>query len=531
MNPPQPAHRPEFTVRCACGIAYHTSDEHVGKKLPCRCGRTVDVVRPAEHKPPITSTSSAKRGSRSNELFAAEASTSHSGSRRRKRSHHEGDAAPGFLASFSKYREERKARRSSSAHRSSGGASTSSSARRRRTPNGMFGRVWQPISIWLASTLRPLFFGAPFNRAVAALAWGYLAAVTLSWFMLVFTSERVLPGTIIAYGPRFLSLYPLLLLAPLSALFARATLWPLLLGSWVAFVPLMGARFSPTTLFAAHNAGPPAPGTLRILTFNAEGGARLAFDLPIMLREQQPDIVTFQECGDRLWDALEGMKGWYSRHYSNLCTASRWPIADMEMMPRADLARIHELGFGGTGLVMRSSIDTPRGPLVLINLHLETARKGLEGMLSNGAAALDDPLNVAVDKRDEAVQPEPSQFQRFEINALIRNAESQRASRYASQNITRAPIIVAGDFNLPVESTIFQDHWRAFTDAFEAKGNGLGWSKREGRWLRIRIDHVLTNDAGPKPVHVEIGPDYSSDHLPVIVDLAWPRTMAERGKP
>ena len=61
--------------------------------------------------------------------------------------------------------------------------------------------------------------------------------------------------------------------------------------------------------------GPPAAGTFRILTFNAEGGGRLAFDLPILLQEQQPDIVTFQECGDKLWDVLEAQKGWYTKHY------------------------------------------------------------------------------------------------------------------------------------------------------------------------------------------------------------------------
>jgi vancomycin resistance protein VanJ len=379
--------------------------------------------------------------------------------------------------------------------------------------------------------LRPVFFGQPLQRVVAGMAWAYLVAMTAAWILLVFTSERVLPGTIIAYGPRFLALYPLLVLIPLSALFARTTLWPLLLATGIVLIPIMGARISPSTLFAGHTSGPPAPGTFRLLTFNAEGGGRLAFDLPVMLREQQPDLVTFQECGDKLWDALAAQKGWYTKHYSNLCTASRWPITEVDMMPREDLVRIHELGFGGTGLVMRTYLDTPHGPLVLINLHLETARKGLEGMLGKEGFIPDDPLSTVTQKVDESVQPEPSNLKRFEINTIIRTAESQRASRYASQGINRAPIIVAGDFNLPVESTIFQDHWRAFTDAFESRGNGLGWSKREGRWLRIRIDHVLTNDVGPKPLRIELGPDYSSDHLPVIVDLAWPTARTSPGKP
>ena len=75
-----------------------------------------------------------------------------------------------------------------------------------------------------------------------------------------------------------------------------------------------------------------------------------------------------------------------------------------------------------------------------------------------------------------------------------------------------------GDFNLPVESTIYRTHWQHFTNAFEEVGNGLGWTKQEGKLLRIRIDHVLMNDR-LEPRLVKVGRDWYSDHLPVIVDL------------
>ena len=82
-------------------------------------------------------------------------------------------------------------------------------------------------------------------------------------------------------------------------------------------------------------------------------------------------------------------------------------------------------------------------------------------------------------------------------------------------------MLVAGGFNLPVESTIYRAYWRDLRNAFEETGTGFGWSKGEGKLLRIRIDHVLGNATAPRPVGTWLGPDWGSDHRPVIADLRW----------
>lgn len=78
-------------------------------------------------------------------------------------------------------------------------------------------------------------------------------------------------------------------------------------------------------------------------------------------------------------------------------------------------------------------------------------------------------------------------------------------------------MIVAGDFNTPVESRIFQQHWGDITDAFSYAGSGFGMTKYNG-WIRARIDHVLTGD-GITPERAVVGQDLGSDHRPLIVDL------------
>jgi endonuclease/exonuclease/phosphatase (EEP) superfamily protein YafD len=101
------------------------------------------------------------------------------------------------------------------------------------------------------------------------------------------------------------------------------------------------------------------------------------------------------------------------------------------------------------------------------------------------------------------------------LNTTLRDVEATLARRWVDAG--RAPTIVAGDFNTPVESRIFQEHWGDFADAFSRAGNGLGMTKYNG-WIRIRIDHVLTDDAW-RAARARVWTDVGSDHRAVIADL------------
>jgi endonuclease/exonuclease/phosphatase family metal-dependent hydrolase len=155
-------------------------------------------------------------------------------------------------------------------------------------------------------------------------------------------------------------------------------------------------------------------------------------------------------------------------------------------------------GIGGSGDVVRYLIATPSGDVQVTNLHLETPRKGFDGL-----AVLD------VDRLRE--------------NTLLRDIESDLARRWVDQGVAKrpVPVLVAGDFNTPVESRVFQAHWsEGLQDAFSQVGRGLGMTKYNG-WIRARIDHVLTGP-GWYVRRTEIGYDLGSDHRPLIVDLVLP---------
>jgi endonuclease/exonuclease/phosphatase (EEP) superfamily protein YafD len=326
------------------------------------------------------------------------------------------------------------------------------------------------------------------------LSWAYLAAVSLAGLILWGLSDRWWPATVLLFISRWVLLLPLLILVPAALVLKRSMLLPLALGAFIATVPVAGFRFGLLRLMP-HPAGQP----VRVLTFNADEGNVLAVELPNVLEEWRPDVVGFQECGDELRAAVVGMKGWYHHSVRQLCFLSRFPISDSAVMDRSalEVVKESEAGIGGTGDVVRYTIQTPSGPVNITNLHLETPRKGFEGLFEAG---------FRVD--------------RLQANTELRTIESGLARNWVSAG--PLPTLVIGDFNTPVESRIFQDNWGDLTDAWSRVGFGFGMTKNNG-WIRVRIDHLLTGP-GWYVDRATVGQDLGSDHLPLIVDV----TLAPR---
>jgi hypothetical protein len=211
-------------------------------------------------------------------------------------------------------------------------------------------------------------------RSLPVASWTYLFAVCLIAAVMWSLGDRWWPATILLFIGRWIFLLPLVVLVPGALVAARRALVPLVIAALVVIFPVMGARAGWRLLGAAP------PGTqLRIVSFNVDGGALLVGHMQRLFDEMAPDVLAIQECGSELASSLVDLKDWQHHEVEGLCLLSRYPIRRASVMDRSALEALKEVGgIGGSGAVVRYSIDTPGGPIEFTNLHLETPRKGLE---------------------------------------------------------------------------------------------------------------------------------------------------------
>ncbi len=244
--------------------------------------------------------------------------------------------------------------------------------------------------------------------------------------------------------------------------------------------PLMGGRISVTNQLEP----PPAYARYRVMTWNA-GGLRSTSAFRKFLEETHPNIVLMQEsppsivaadfpAGLQLVDSPGGVRmasGFQGRFQEAIGT-------DSLPLP---------------GNAARFVLDTPDGLLTVYNLHPPTIRPGIEEAVHSKLLKLGELRTI-----------------------LPLQAKASNTIR----NWVGIPIgmtVIAGDFNMPVESATYRRDWALFQNAFSEAGNGFGGTKMTS-WHRVRIDHILYGS----PFHCRhcfVGPDLGSDHRPVIADL------------
>jgi endonuclease/exonuclease/phosphatase (EEP) superfamily protein YafD len=297
--------------------------------------------------------------------------------------------------------------------------------------------------------------------------------------------DRYWLSTLLLVGPRFVLGLPLPLLALAALALDRRLLWGLGLLALVLLGPVMGFEL-PLRLPARPSS---TPRDIRVLTWNVGGGRLTPEELRSVLEEHLPTIAVLQECGGRVL-APGAAAEWTEVHESGLCLLSRLPVQRVAARPLKDVWMM-----GGSAAIVRYEIETIEGPLHLTNVHLETPRKGIQAVL------------LLLWRGIRLLEAENRQ----------RDFEARLAREWvdASPGPSR---LVAGDFNMTVESAVFREHWAGYEDAFSSAGFGFGFTKRTRRF-GTRIDHILL---GPGWVCLRtwVGA-HGHDHFPVLADLRF----------
>lgn len=314
---------------------------------------------------------------------------------------------------------------------------------------------------------------------------GYLVSLAAALVLLYPLGDRFWLSTLLLVGPRFVLGLPLPLLALAALARDRRLLWALGLAGLVLLGPILG--FEMPLRIPVRPAS--SPQDIRVLTWNVGGGRLTVEELRSVLEEHLPTITVLQECGSPVLTPPASAE-WNEVHESGLCLLSRFPVRRVAARSQDDVWQM-----SGSGAIVRYELRSPQGPLHLTNVHLETPREGIEAVMYGLWRGIPE-LDAKNGQRD------------FEAGLARRWVD-------ASPGPSR---LVAGDFNMTVESAVFREHWSGYEDAFSSAGLGFGFTKRT-RKFGTRIDHILL---GPGWVCLRawVGA-HGHDHFPVLADLRW----------
>jgi endonuclease/exonuclease/phosphatase family metal-dependent hydrolase len=316
---------------------------------------------------------------------------------------------------------------------------------------------------------------------VGGLGWLAVASALVAWLALRL-ADRHWIGTLMEFGPRYMLLAPVVMVAICAAFWRPRALLPLTTAGAIVAGPVMGLCLPVRFGWQRKTGG----SVLRVLTCNTWEG-RADWQLSAMIEREQPDVVALQEwpVDQPLPDGIVG--GWNVVREQGLVLASRWPIVASEAVESP-------LGWKRT-LGVRGELQLKSGRAQLFVLHLTTPREGLEAVLAHGSEGLPAVEEVTAKRKVEAAA----------VGKCLR--------KYTG------PVLVVGDFNMTPESVIYRSQFGYLQNAFSAAGWGWGATKFT-RFHGVRIDHILA-DAGWNFVRCTVGPDVGSDHRPVIADLEF----------
>ena len=229
----------------------------------------------------------------------------------------------------------------------------------------------------------------------------------------------------------------------------------------------------------------PRTRSVRVMTQNLGNSAVTAAALDDFLRREHVDVAALQECP--FYDNGPVSRGWHFYYGGDLCLVSRFQFSVLDLTDPANQWR------RGGRTPIRFEIFAPT-PFQLLNVHFETVRGGLDALRRGEWSGI-------------------AEFERNRREA-IRDSSQARARMTPRTE----PFLVAGDFNLPVESWIYREQWGDLRNLFSQCGRGFGHTKFT-RLFGIRIDHVIGSGQWECSNARVLSSPYGGDHAPLIVDL------------
>jgi endonuclease/exonuclease/phosphatase family metal-dependent hydrolase len=338
------------------------------------------------------------------------------------------------------------------------------------------------------------------GRWVMRATWAYAAAVLAVLALIRWVGEAWWGVYVLLFLPRWLFLGPVAALALASGMIRRPAPWT---GQWAAQAaialvvagPLMGLSVP-----IARLVRPPVEGDrVRVLTYNVGQAKFDDVGLSVMIELGGIDLICFQEWkNDPAIDSYLSSKGWYRDRTHRI--ASRFPIvAELGSLPDDSATEQRS-----TVMLDRVRVRAPSGvEFIAACVHMPTVRWGFNRLRAGDLEGL--KLHLA--------------WWRHEMERV--------ASALAEHRGT--PLVVGGDFNMPEDDSTMAALGSTYRYAFDEAGWGYGYT-RPSRYPWFRIDHLLASPEW-EVSRCWVGPDFGSDHLPLVAEFVLtppPRSGAAR---
>lgn len=335
------------------------------------------------------------------------------------------------------------------------------------------------------------------SRLLAVLSVINFCAVIAVAALLHFWSEDWWLSTILVYAPKAPLAVPAGLLLVVSL--AMRPRWVIvnLASLLLVLGPIMGF-VAPVSRWVGK---PPRPRSddVRLVSCNIQA-FRPDFSTVIAeLALHRPEIVAFQEVrGDDHPLLAKFFAGWHVAREDGYWVGSKYPVRLVQSLTAESFDRI-------CGIVVE--VDLPTGPMLVVDVHLMTARRSLSELSVKG---LMEGLGPDIIEPHQALRDQ----EMMEIRSQIEECRGGK------------PLIVLGDFNTPAASSLFQRWWGDLQSAYDTAGFGWGYTspcrKNQHYWFDdtpwVRIDHILCTHEW-RVISCETGVEDGSDHRLIAATL------------
>lgn len=337
------------------------------------------------------------------------------------------------------------------------------------------------------------------TRWVTVLSWANFIALWVVIALIHGVSERWWLSTVILYLPRIPWMLPAIILLPISLRFSWKCGLVNLASVLLVLGPVMNWQCGGLIAPQVDRTAP----RMTVVSCNVQSFRPDFGQVVSEINRLNPDVVLFQEAFEDHPLLTTLFEGWNVHREDEYLAASRWPIQYLDKCDVGAQVRI---------TVVRYAVETPGGRLTVCNVHQISPRHALTNL---------KPWSIITGAGIEDVTQD----------AILREVEALKAREFTQTLGKSEPTLIAGDFNMPNDSSLFRKHWGDLTDAYATAAVGYGYTspcQTKVGWPNntpwAQVDHILTTPGIPVE-RCWVGHSGGSDHRLIAAQFRLPKKL------